>query len=83
MLPSYCLKREEKVGCRGLESSLSLVSFSCVFHEYSIANYISMFPTLSLVHFINEEIILVDDLLFLLFISIGLFDIIICLVLCS
>ena len=43
------------------------VSFSYVFHEYSITSCIPMLPPLSLIHFINEEIILVDDLLFLLF----------------
>ena len=67
VLPSLCLKREERLRCRGFESSHFFVSFSYVFHEYSITSCIPMLPPLSLIHFINEEIILVDDLLFLLF----------------
>ena len=82
VLPSLCLKREERLGCRGLESSHFFVSFSYVFHEYSITSCIRMLPPLSLIHFINEEIILVDDL-FIFIISISLLDGIICLMLCS
>ena len=79
--PLVCLiwvKKQRKVGCQGLEYSLSLVFFflMCVFHGCSIASCISMFPTLSLIHFINEEIVLVDDQLFIIiYFNYGLLDV--------
>ena len=64
----------------------SLPILLCLFHvysiEYPIACCIPMLPPLSLIHFINEEIILVDDL-FIFIISISLVDGIMCLMLCS
>ena len=59
----------------------------CVFiyvsHGCSMASGISIFPTLSLIHLINEEIVLVDDQFYFTFvISISLLDIIICLMFC-
>ena len=68
----FVFEERKQVRCRGVWSSHFLSSFWCAFHEYSIVCCIPMLPLLSLIHFINEEITLVDDLLFLLFQSVYL-----------
>ena len=61
---AYVWKEKKGWVPKALMLPFSCVFFMCVFHECSIASCISIFPILSLIHFINEEIVLVDDQIF-------------------